>query len=525
MPMSDEKLAQIRRKQEQFRDALIEVTQLWTRELDEASALAVGCKIGLEPVLVSEFLQYWVNMGEGDASWLEVAAQIQTHAPSNFEPARPSNAAIDSAATKVFLSYSHKDTKWVERLREHFRAVAGDTGLDIFDDSLIAPGEKWFERLEREMSSAGVAILLVSPSFLASNFVRREEVPRLLAKRSKEGMVLYPLLIRDCAFAAVPWLASIQVRPRDARPVSAMRSAQIDSCFAGVVREVLELLQTGDSAAAKQNAVSSPQNSGHSSPKVVFEKLEQLIAVFSLLNWRSADQRPPLIKEDSEWGGKSYTYDISMPWGSAGLTEPGELFSHFSQETSQRDIDGNEFQGYSLAPNEDFWYEFRWVSLFGYELEIRISPDRGSAAYALRDEIEASNRSTMRSELGDQFAFDIPLYVVRISGMRRANYIDFVASGGQLLHLSNGSVDIDRQWVVYIGDAQPINLGGLKKFILIALRELGCQGESLEQAVQAFERLWIQSEPRSLNIVLNKLCAETDMTALTSFLGKAGNAA
>lgn len=119
-------------------------------------------------------------------------------------------------ATKIFLSYSHKDTKWVERLREHFRAVAGDTGLDIFDDSLIAPGEKWLDRLEREMSSAGVAILLVSPSFLASNFVRREEVPRLLAKRTAEGMILYPLLIRDCAFAAVPWLASIQVRPRDA---------------------------------------------------------------------------------------------------------------------------------------------------------------------------------------------------------------------------------------------------------------------------------------------------------------------
>lgn len=80
MPGSDEKLAQIRRKQEQFRDALLEVTQLWTRDLDESSALAAGRRIGLEPVLVSEFLQYWVNMGEGDASWLEVAARIRARA-------------------------------------------------------------------------------------------------------------------------------------------------------------------------------------------------------------------------------------------------------------------------------------------------------------------------------------------------------------------------------------------------------------------------------------------------------------
>ncbi|HRX71332.1 MAG: hypothetical protein H6973_08105 [Gammaproteobacteria bacterium] len=89
MPISDEKLAQIRRKQEQFRDVLLEVTQLWTRELDEADALAAGRKVGLDPVLVSEFLHYWVNMGEGDASWLKVAAQIRAHGSSYIGPAQP----------------------------------------------------------------------------------------------------------------------------------------------------------------------------------------------------------------------------------------------------------------------------------------------------------------------------------------------------------------------------------------------------------------------------------------------------
>ncbi len=87
MPISDEKLAQIRRKQEQFRDALREVTQLWTRQLDETGALAAGRKLGLEPILVSEFIQYWVNKGEGDDSWLEVAARIRDRAASEIGPA------------------------------------------------------------------------------------------------------------------------------------------------------------------------------------------------------------------------------------------------------------------------------------------------------------------------------------------------------------------------------------------------------------------------------------------------------
>jgi hypothetical protein len=45
MPISEEKLVQIHRKQEQFRDALLEVTQLWTRGLDEAGALESGRRL------------------------------------------------------------------------------------------------------------------------------------------------------------------------------------------------------------------------------------------------------------------------------------------------------------------------------------------------------------------------------------------------------------------------------------------------------------------------------------------------
>jgi len=56
MPISDEMLAEIRRKQEQFKEALLKATQLGTRPLEDASALALGRSIGLEPVLVSEFL-------------------------------------------------------------------------------------------------------------------------------------------------------------------------------------------------------------------------------------------------------------------------------------------------------------------------------------------------------------------------------------------------------------------------------------------------------------------------------------
>jgi hypothetical protein len=164
MPISDEKLAQIRRKQEEFRDALLEVTQLWTRELDEAGGLAAGRKIGLDPVLVSEFLQYWVNMGEGDASWLEIAAQIRAHAPSNIEPARPGTAGTDSAMDPgtydFFISHASEDKEAIARpLYEALKA----RGLAVwFDEAELTLGDSLRRKIDDGLARCRYGIVILS---------------------------------------------------------------------------------------------------------------------------------------------------------------------------------------------------------------------------------------------------------------------------------------------------------------------------------------------------------------------------
>jgi hypothetical protein len=93
------------------------------------------------------------------------------------------------------------------------------------------------------MEAADVAVLLVSADFLTSSFILREEVARLLTRRQQGGFPIVPILVRPCPWEEVPWLASMQIRPLDARPLSAGNEHQIETELTAIVEEIAALLR------------------------------------------------------------------------------------------------------------------------------------------------------------------------------------------------------------------------------------------------------------------------------------------
>jgi hypothetical protein len=93
------------------------------------------------------------------------------------------------------------------------------------------------------MLEAQIALLLISAPFLTSAFIRKEEIPKLFGQHEAAGLVLYPLLVRDCPWQEVSWLARLQMRPRDARPIASMGAAKLDRCLADVAREIASMVR------------------------------------------------------------------------------------------------------------------------------------------------------------------------------------------------------------------------------------------------------------------------------------------
>jgi hypothetical protein len=164
--------------------------------------------------------------------------------------------------TKLFISYSHEDLRWLNEVKGHLAVLEREGLLDAFEDTKLQAGDDWYARLHEEMSSAKVGLLLISAPFLGSGFIRHEEVPRLFEQHAQGGMLLYPLLVRPCPWQQVAWLSALQLRPQDSkrRPkaVSAHSGAARDQVLADVAIEIAHMVQSQRKKGSREPKRSAP---------------------------------------------------------------------------------------------------------------------------------------------------------------------------------------------------------------------------------------------------------------------------
>jgi hypothetical protein len=111
----------------------------------------------------------------------------------------------------------------------------------------VEVGEDWQQQLSEMMLRARLALLLISPSFLTSKFVREEEIPHLFAQHEKGGMRIYPLLVTPCTWQNVAWLQKLEMRPQDekrrTRAVSAFKGAAREQQLVDLANEIAGLVK------------------------------------------------------------------------------------------------------------------------------------------------------------------------------------------------------------------------------------------------------------------------------------------
>lgn len=142
----------------------------------------------------------------------------------------------------IFISYSHKDEPWKDRLVTHLNVLQYQDSLEIWDDRRIEAGEDWFQEIEAALNASSIALLLISANFLTSKFITEEEVPRLLQRRAQEGVRLIPIILEPCAWQTVRWLSPHQARPKDGRPLSGGTDHQINTDLTAITLEIDSIL-------------------------------------------------------------------------------------------------------------------------------------------------------------------------------------------------------------------------------------------------------------------------------------------
>jgi tetratricopeptide (TPR) repeat protein len=142
----------------------------------------------------------------------------------------------------VFISYSHKDEVWKDKLLPQLRALEQAGRISVWDDRKIDGGDTWYPEIKAAMEQAAVSLCLISSDYLASRFCVEEEVPYLLQRRERDGMVLIPVLLRPCTWKAFRWLKEIQMLPRDGKSVVVDFRDIEDAAFAEVANLVFDII-------------------------------------------------------------------------------------------------------------------------------------------------------------------------------------------------------------------------------------------------------------------------------------------
>lgn len=145
--------------------------------------------------------------------------------------------------THVFISYSHKDKDWLERLRVHLRPLEKQLPhLEIWDDTRIRAGSKWRREIETAIAQAKVAILLVSADFLASDFITHNELPPLLLAAERDGATILPVILSPSRFHRTPSLSQFQSVNEPSQPLINMQRGEQELILVKVADTIDDLL-------------------------------------------------------------------------------------------------------------------------------------------------------------------------------------------------------------------------------------------------------------------------------------------
>jgi formylglycine-generating enzyme required for sulfatase activity len=149
---------------------------------------------------------------------------------------------------QLFISYSHVDRGWVERLQTMIRPLVRSEALRLWDDSQIPAGAKWKVEIEKALASAKVALLLVSDDFLASEFVTNKELPPLLRAAEEEGLCILWVCLCPCFYEATPIHEYQAVLP-PGEPLEALSPVQQKAALKTIAGAIRAALRSEDAAA------------------------------------------------------------------------------------------------------------------------------------------------------------------------------------------------------------------------------------------------------------------------------------
>lgn len=129
-----------------------------------------------------------------------------------------SNLIKTSKPINISISYAHADASHKDRLLSTLATLKGKKLVEAWTDRQIDGGNDWRDDIDQAMDACQIALLLVSPAFLASEFIQTVEMRRLMERRESDGIRVVPIIIRPCMWEFDD-IGALQAWPKNGQAV------------------------------------------------------------------------------------------------------------------------------------------------------------------------------------------------------------------------------------------------------------------------------------------------------------------
>jgi hypothetical protein len=108
---------------------------------------------------------------------------------------RSRTSSSKSKSVELFVSYSHNNAAWFDRLRPVLKFDRCKDKDFAWNNQEMKAGDRWDKEIRKALERMDVFVCLISFEFLASGYIKDVELKRALARAKKEGVEIVPIVI------------------------------------------------------------------------------------------------------------------------------------------------------------------------------------------------------------------------------------------------------------------------------------------------------------------------------------------
>lgn len=148
---------------------------------------------------------------------------------------------------EVFISFSDDDKKYFYEMKHFIDLLKIDCNIKHWHCKLLEYGDKWDENIHKHMAVTKVGVLMVSQAFLASGYIRNQELPILLqaAKDNQICIMWIPIKPSTVKFSPIDlkngdkvYIDKYQAVCNPEKPLSTLRPSEREDIYVNLYHAI-----------------------------------------------------------------------------------------------------------------------------------------------------------------------------------------------------------------------------------------------------------------------------------------------